>query len=301
MMAAQLAKVFADARRTGSAIPTLPHIASQEQAFEVQKYFLEHTDVHGLGPKVGWKCAGVTLAAIKSLGLSGPGRAPIFAAQRFSSGQIVPCGPADTPGNFFVVEAEFGFIMKDSLPQRATPYAVEEVWAAVDGMVPTFELVGSRTTKAGQGKQSGFQFVADNANNYGVVIGPKVGKAALPHALAPEGPLEARKQMKVELIRNGQVLPTPKGFGTAADNVAEKPGTNEGGPFWSLFWLANHLASGQHGGTLAAGDVIIPGAGAITRTVEFGDHIVARFDGLGTVEMTIGAGSPNGPTLFSRL
>ena len=50
---------------------------------------------------------------------------------------------ADTSLNR-IVEPEYGFIMKDSLPPRATPYAVEEVWAAVEAMVPCIELVGSR-------------------------------------------------------------------------------------------------------------------------------------------------------------
>lgn len=300
-MAAQLAEAFANARKTGKPLDPMPEIASYEQAFEIQKCFMENTQLHGLGPKVGWKCAGVTPAALKMLGLPGFGRGPIFAAQRFSSGQTIPCGPENTPGNINLVEAEFGFVMKDSLPPRATPYSEKEVWDAVDGMVPCFELCGSRTTKTNQAKQSGLQFLADCGSNWGVVLGPKVGKAALPAALTPDGSVEGRKELKVELIRNGELLPTPKGMGNAAANVGERPGTGEAGPFWSLFWLANHLASGSHGGSLSAGDVIIPGAGTITRKVAVGDHIVARFDGLGTVEMTLGAGSPNGPTLLSRL
>merc|ERR1719456_1381531 len=127
-------------------------------------------------------------------------------------------------------------------------------------MVPTFELIGSRSTKAAMLKQSGFQFLADQGSHFAVVTGPMVGKAALPAALTPDGALEERKQLKVTLSRNGEVLAPPSpAFGSAVANVGLRPGSDsDAGPFWSLFWLANHLASGSHGGTLETGDVIIP-------------------------------------------
>lgn len=304
----ELANLSAQARRTGKPIESPPSVPLQALAYEMQKLDMQNSQLLGLGKKVGFKVGpGSVPAMLKSMGMSMPGRGPLFAANRFRSGSTIPMGPAGTPGRPTLVEAEFGFLMGSSLPRWDKPYSEEEVWAAVDAMALCLELVGTRFAGSIMAKLmkegQAITTMADNGNSWGIVVGPKVAKEYLPECLSPastasidsnwgktRGRGEETRQLRGELFKNGERV----GVGTAADNVPL--GAKGGQGFQSLVWLANHLASGDHGGVLVAGDVVVPGAAHLTpASFQTGDVLMARLDALGTVEATIGEGEAISP------
>ena len=73
----------------------------------------------------------------------------------------------------------------------------------------------------------------------------------------------------VILERNGQLVST--GAGAAV----------MGNPVDVVAWLANRLA--QHGSSIKAGDVVLPGALVVAPDVHPGEYYKATFDRLGSV------------------
>jgi 2-oxo-3-hexenedioate decarboxylase len=154
-------------------------------------------------------------------------------------------------------EPEIAFLMSRDLegPQATAAH----VLAATAAVFPAIDVLDSRF--------AGYSFtlpdvVADNASAAGFLLG---GQATEPHGLD-------LRLTGLVLEKNGELIATAAGAAVL------------GHPAAAVAWLVRALAGRGRG--LLAGQVVI--AGALTEAVPVapGDVIVARFDRLGTVELS---------------
>ena len=156
------------------------------------------------------------------------------------------------------IEAEIAFVMgKDIGGDAVTP---EEVLNSIDYIVPAMEIIDSR--------YKNFQFtlpdvIADNTSASRVVFGTKKTKAR---------DLELDK-VKAELQVNGEM----KGCGTGAAVL--------GNPLNSVVMLTKMLARKEK--KVMAGEVVLTGALLQAVKIGIGDEVVAKFNGLGEVSLTV--------------
>lgn len=263
-------------------------VVSLEDAYSVQ-----HTTIDAaerLGGLVGWKCGPTKPDAWQKMGLSEPGRAPIFGNWCWDGpAELPPTG--EGPCSPTVLEAEIGFQLDASLPPLppGEAYSAEAVWAAVGHAVLCIEVCGSRYPPEMKRELNGFQTMADCANNLGIVLGPRISKDEIrAHAEATKGdahaPGGALENLEIELLVDGNIVAAGRG----SDGVFDMR------PFNSLVWLANHLQQAKLG--LRAGHVVICGAACVVREKDFGGEsgaqVLARFKGLGEVAVRVAAHGP---------
>lgn len=156
------------------------------------------------------------------------------------------------------VEAEIAFILGKDIEGPGVTGV--QVLAATEYVVPALEIIDSR--------YENFQFtlpdvIADNASSSGVVLGNRI-----------RSPREIELDLVgVTLFINGEL----KDLGAGAAVL--------GHPANSVAMLANMLS--RQGLKLKAGEVILTGGvtGAVMLSV--GDHVMAKLDGLGTVEFNV--------------
>jgi 2-keto-4-pentenoate hydratase len=155
------------------------------------------------------------------------------------------------------IEAEMAFVLDRDLvgPGVTAPRAL----AAVPGVLPAVEIVDSRVV---DWRIRLVDTVADNASCGLLVVGAR---------LTPVAGIDLRL-VGMALSRNGEVIDT--GAGAAA----------LGNPARCVVWLANRF--GTLGSSLAAGDVILPGAVHQMVPVRRGDAFRAEFAHLGAVTAT---------------
>src|SRR4051794_28408489 len=114
---------------------------------------------HRLGPVVGWKVGSATLH-------SEPFRAPIHEATLRIEDPRLPADLFHVIG----VEAEIVYRFARDLPPRATPYARDEVLAAVGSMHPAVEIVDTRFSAFGS--VDALSQRADQQNHGALSVGP---------------------------------------------------------------------------------------------------------------------------------
>jgi 2-oxopent-4-enoate/cis-2-oxohex-4-enoate hydratase len=219
-----------------------------EQGYAIQRA-LEKTLVERGDRVVGWK-AGFTNATLQeSYGVSEPVLGFLLASGVFVSGDSVPLSRFVSLG----LEVEMAFVMKADLAGPGVTAA--SALLAVEGAVPSFELIDFRMS----GKPRGTDFVADGVLANAIVLG---------------GPLTPVTGLDLSLEgvvyeENGQRVATA----TAAEVM--------GNPLNSLAWLANAL--GKLGGRLRAGDVVLTGSISKVFRPKAGDSVRACFTRLGSV------------------
>ena len=211
---------------------------------------------------VGWKIAATSLAGQAHINVGGP------LAGRILSGGVVDAEVAlSLAGNRMrVVEPEFAFRLGRSLSQRAAPYTVGEVMAAVDSLHPAFEVPDSRFadfTRAGQA-----QLIADAA-----CCGPFVFAPAAP-AHWRELDLRAHR-VRASVSGTTGVRFTCEGEGRAA----------LGDPRMALTWLVNELSA--LGIALEAGQFVSTGTCMAPLGVHPGDTVQADFGTLGALTLRL--------------
>jgi len=158
-------------------------------------------------------------------------------------------------------EPEIAFVLKT--PLSGPGVTVAEAIAAVDFVLPALEIIDSRIA---DWKITLADTIADNASSGAVVLGTRpVSATTLDLALT--GCL---------LHRNGRLIDTGAG------------GAVLGSPVNALVLLANML--GEHGGSLAAGHVILPGSVCASIPFAPGDTVSATFDQIGSVTITFSEG-----------
>jgi 2-keto-4-pentenoate hydratase len=158
------------------------------------------------------------------------------------------------------VEPELAFVL--NAPLRGPGVTVADVLAATAFVLPALEIIDSRIQ---DWKIGIVDTVADNASSARVVLG---GTRTRLDEVDP-------RLIGVVLRRNGEIVETGAS------------GAVLGNPAQAVAWLANTICG--HGGSLAAGDLIMPGT--CTRAVDMqpGDTVRADFEHLGHVGVSFSA------------
>lgn len=203
---------------------------------------------------VGWKIAATSLAGQKHIGVDGPLAGRLLANRVLESGASV-----SLDGNLMrVAEAEFVFRFRQALPKRATPYAVDEVLAAVESLHPGIEIPDSRYhdyVRAG-----GLQMIADDACASWFVLGA---------ATTADWRAMDLVTHTVNVYQNG--APAAQGSGA---NVL-------GDPRVALTWLVNELST--YGEGLQAGQFVTTGTCITPLPIAPGDHLRFEFGAFGEI------------------
>ncbi|HKA63195.1 MAG TPA: fumarylacetoacetate hydrolase family protein [Methylomirabilota bacterium] len=219
-----------------------------EQAYDLQRQ-LEKTLV-GRGERVvGYKVGFTTAALQERYGVTEPVLGFMLGSGVYGSGDAVPLSRFIAIG----VEVEVAFLLKSDLAgPGVTPVSA---LLAVEGAMPSFELIDFRLS----GAPSGTDVVADGVYTNAIVLGrpltPVIGID-----LALEG---------VVFEQDGQIVATQ----TAAEVL--------GNPLVSLAWAANTL--GRMGRGLRAGDVVLTGSISKVLRPTVGQSVRASFTRLGSV------------------
>jgi 2-keto-4-pentenoate hydratase len=226
-------------------------------AYDTQDALLPQLLTHFGGTAIGYKIACTNEIAQRQLHVDHP----FFGRMLSATSQASPGRLRGSDFFMRVMEAEFGFQMARDLPPIGRARTREEVADAVEGVMPGIEVVDSRYeswTTVGT-----HSLIADNACHGAWIRGPLVRDWRGIDLAAT----------KVALRINGKTI----GEGSGAAVL--------GHPLNALTWLANAL--NDRGLGLRAGDYITTGVTTDIYLAEKGDHVVASFGSVGTVELTI--------------
>lgn len=219
-----------------------------DQAYTLQRQ-LEQALI-GRGERVvGYKVGFTTAALQERHGVTEPVLGFLLASGVFGSGDAVPLSRFVALG----VEVEVAFLLRSDLagPGVTTASAL----LAVEGAMPSFELIDFRLS----GAPRGVDVVADGVLTNAIVLGlPLTPVAGIDLAL--EG---------VVFEQDGQMVATQ----TAAEVL--------GNPLVSLAWAANTL--GRMGRGLHAGDIVLTGSISKVLRPAAGQSVRAAFTRLGSV------------------
>ncbi len=212
-------------------------------------------------PVVGWKIAATSAAGQAHIHVSGP------LPGRILDTFVHPMGATlSLAGNRMrVVEPEFAFRMGTTLPPRSTPYAADEVLAAVTSLHPAFEVPDSRFADFGRAGMA--QLIADDACCGRFAFGPAAPAAWRTADLA------AHRVHATVCGADGGARYTRGGEGRAL----------LGDPLIALTWLTNELSSLGVG--LRAGDWASCGTCMVPLEIQPGDRVVADYGTFGRIEI----------------
>jgi 2-keto-4-pentenoate hydratase len=205
---------------------------------------------------VGWKVGATSTEIQKLFGIGEPVYGPVFK-------RTVVQGPARLKASVFqhlMLESEFAFTFRESLPARQTPYSREDVLAAVDALIPALEIISPRFKRLTVDHVP--QLVADFCGNGGAVFGTP--------------------------CNDWRALDLPShAVSLSIDGIEHQEGTGAlvlGDPINVLEWFANALR--------ARGLAVMPGQFVMTGTMtglhvpKPGETAVSDFGDLGRVEAT---------------
>jgi 2-keto-4-pentenoate hydratase len=249
------ARRIVNARKSMSVLEDLAW-ESEPPAIE-EGYRLQRAATQLWGDEVaGWKVGATAKRMQEFWRVSEPLYGPIFRNTVFRSPASVPARDFRQP----MLESEFAFRFGADLPPRARPYAREEIVAAVDALVPAFEIISSRVAKLSPDNVP--LVVADFCANGGAVCGR---------------PIENWRSIdlpaqKVALHLGGAL----REQGSGADVL--------GNPLNVLDWLVNALRA--QGIALVRGQIVLTGTMTGLHAAEAGQPAVADFGALGKVQVS---------------
>lgn len=253
----QMAGALLSAYNSGAIAPIREHFAAGDvaSAYAIQQIQVAEWQATGRRP-VGRKIGLTNKAVQAQLGVGEPDYGYLFADMVYGDGDEVPFSRLQQPR----VEAEIAFLLKEDLPYHDA--SVADVVRAIDWVLPSIEIVGSRI--AGWDIRI-VDTIADNASSGLLALG---------------GP--ARRLDGLDLVEcamslsvNGKVVST----GWGRDCL--------GGPLNAVAWLARRAAS--FGEPLRAGELILSGALGPMVGVQAGDRVEASIDGIGRVGFSLSA------------
>ena len=224
-------------------------------AYAVQKAWIELK--LAAGRKIRGHKIGLTSKAMQSaLNIDMPDSGVLLDDMFFPDGAAVPT-------DRFIglrIEAEVAFVLK--APLKGPDCTVFDVLNATDYVVPALEILDTRILRVDpetKKTRTVFDTIADNAANCGIVMGGR--------PIRPDG--ADLRWIGAIVSKNGAVEET----GLAA-GVLNHPANG-------VAWLANRMA--EHGGALAAGEVVL--AGSFIRPIEAGkgDTFTADYGAFGSV------------------
>jgi len=223
-----------------------------EDAYKIQDEIAALKRTAGLR-HIGWKTALTNPLLRQRTQAPEPTRGYLFEPALLASRE------ARGPG--FLIEPEVTFYLDADITGPAvTP---EEVLAATRGVCASLEVAGGR-----YGNRVSFvDLAADNAGATHMVVSDLV--------LSPDdaGDPGRLASLSVELMKNGELVQS----GTGVDVM--------GGPAHAVAWLANQLYTS--GKMLRRGQVILSGSFTLPVPAAPGDRVAARFDMLGTIEVSV--------------
>jgi 2-keto-4-pentenoate hydratase len=248
------AAFLAAARREGRVIEALPEASrpqSLAEGYEVQNAF------RAIWPDTvaGWKIGATAIPTMDKFGVKEPMYGPFFA----SNVHMSPAKSSAPTRHAMTLESEFAYRLGRDLPARAVPYTREEIVAAIDAIMPAFEIVGTRYAQVPF--HDAGSVVADCMLNAAMVLGtPTTDWRGLD---IPNHP--------VRLTIDGVV----KGEGTGSDPL--------GDPRKVLDWVINKLSAGGIG--LKKGEILSTGTCTGMVPIKPGQTAVADFGALGQIEV----------------
>jgi 2-keto-4-pentenoate hydratase len=254
-----------------SDVEALPPLSDIKEVYSIHSKMAETQS--SLGAHVGWKCGACNNVTLEAYGLEEPFRAPLFQGRIYTDPPVF-----DRLGcNVSSLEATFAFVLKRDLPplKGGKKYTAETVWAAVDLVAPSIEVVGTRWTGLALEASCPLQRIADAGMNDSVVIGDAFeANAAIWRDLGSAA---------VRFVVNGKEAASGAACETAVGSARYHPAQ-------ALAWLANELIAGnsstaasQYGGGgrtgLLAGDLVNSGAVCVLPAAAFGlgDTVTADF------------------------
>jgi 2-keto-4-pentenoate hydratase len=223
--------------------------ATMDEAYRVQAEIARRC-----GGYRGWKVGSLTPEARATAGIDRPTGARLLSPFVHETPAALSHARFVTP----TLECEIAFEMGADLPPRATPYALDEVMAAVGAMRLAIEVADSRLPPRPATPLN----VADAGANGAFVVGPAVAS----WRSMDRGAIEA-------VLRIG------------GREVARGSGAKIlGDPLRALVLLADNPP--PYGPGLRRGDIVTTGSMTGMTPVAPGDMAVAEFGFLGTVEVS---------------
>ena len=204
---------------------------------------------------IGWKAGLTSKAKMQQMGVDVPSIGFLTDQMARPENSVISVSDLVHPR----VECEIAFVTKADL--SGPDCTAEQVLAATDYVLPAIEIIDSR--------YSGFKFdlesvIADNGSSARYVGG---GRARYAEDLD-------LRTLGVVMEKNGEIV----GMGAAAE-VMEHPAE-------AVAMLVNILS--ELGETLPAGSFVMSGGITAAVKVEPGDHIIARYQELGSVSIRFG-------------
>ena len=251
-------QLLCDARTKHLRLAELPEAVrpkTPEEAYRCQDILVQQLLDHYGGAGIGYKIACTNVTAQRQLNVDGPFHGRMTSAFCFDN-------PARIGAEQFfmrVVEAEFAFRMARDLPPVSADRSIVEVGKAVEGVLPSIEIVDSRFddwTTIGV-----LSLIADNACHAAWVKG----------SLVEDWRGIDLAAQTVRLTVNGNLHREGSG------------GAVLGHPLNALTWLANQLSAQGRG--LKAGQYVTTGVTMEVYMGQRGDQITADFGPLGAVKL----------------
>jgi 2-keto-4-pentenoate hydratase len=235
-------------------LPPEAGVSDLDAAYDVQRRYVDLM-IPKAGKPAGYKIGLTSARMQKMCNIDSPLAGVVLESRVMQSGVALKIGNYGRLG----LEFEVGVRLGRDLPPRATPYNLDEVALAVDGVCAGVEVVDDRN--ADYKLLEALSLIADNAWNAGIVLG---------EFTRSWGDLESACGV---MQTNGQEA--DRGYGRDV----------LGHPFIPLTWLANHLAASGSG--LKAGDIVMTGSLVPTRFPK--EAATFRFDlsGVGSVELSV--------------
>lgn len=252
----QAATMLERLRLDGGPLEALPEACRPrdiDEAYAIQAALNRRLGDAGLGPVVGHKI-GCTNARMQAyMGIHHPASGAVYQRMVKSLRGEFRFDTFVKPG----VECELAVRLSTGLPPERAPYDRASVAAAVDCIMPSFEIVDARFSDfRSVGAPT---LIADDFFDAGCVLGtPTVNWRGLDLAT-----------LKGSVSINGKVVSTGES------------GMVMGHPFEALAWLANEFA--RRGRGLKAGEFVLTGSIADVIWVSAGDVAVGEIAGLGSV------------------
>ena len=253
------AEFIADLRFALRQEPQIPETFRPEtvaEGYAIQDAVVDRLLEKNGGRAVGYKVACTNKLAQELLGTDTPFYGRLLSPSVYQS----PARVNTRDFSMRVIEAEFSFQLATDLPREGAPYDRQTVSEAVAAILPSIEIVDTRYTVWTEVPIP--SLISDNGCNSGWVQGNATEEWRHIDLASHE----------VRLSVNGE----EKLNGTGAAVL--------GHPLNSLVWLANTLC--DQGKALKAGDLVSTGVCTNIYLAQPGDHIIADFGSLGTVELS---------------
>lgn len=201
---------------------------------------------------VGWKAGLTSRAKMRQMGVEVPSAGFLTDRMAVAEGRAVAVADHVHPR----VEAEVAFVLSDDLPTSGC--TADDVVAATAYVVPAIEIIDSR--------YEAFKFdlpsvIADNSSSARFVVG--ANGARLDDV--------DRATLGLALVKNGELLTTGASAAVMGD------------PAEAVAMVADIV--GAAGARLEAGMIVLSGGITEAFAVEPGDHVSARFQTLGVVDV----------------